>query len=66
MDDLTVLQKDVAGQGHSLGELALNHRCLASWVEDLAVASGKRGTCPPILVDSRMLPLRVVLRVCLS
>jgi hypothetical protein len=31
MDDLAAPQKDLAGRGHSLGELALSHGHLASW-----------------------------------
>jgi hypothetical protein len=48
MDDPVVPQKDVAGRGHSLGELALIHGHLASWVEDLAVAGGEGGYWPPM------------------
>jgi hypothetical protein len=36
-------QEEVASRGHSLGELALSHRPMASWAEDLAMAHGKRG-----------------------
>jgi len=38
-----VPQKDVATKGHSVGELAMSHRPLVSWVEDLAMAGDERG-----------------------
>jgi hypothetical protein len=47
VDNVMFSQKDVASQGHSLGESALSHGPLAPWVEDLAMADGERGYWPP-------------------
>ena len=41
-----VPQKDVASWGHSVGELAMNHRPLVSWVENMAMAGDERGYWP--------------------
>jgi hypothetical protein len=38
-----VPQKDVAGQGHALGEFVMSHGPLASWVEDLVMIGEEKG-----------------------
>jgi hypothetical protein len=48
VDDLMVSQKDVAAEGHFVGELAMSHRPLVSGAEDLAMADDERGYWPPI------------------
>ena len=35
--------KGLATEGHPVGELAMSHRPLVSWVEDLAMAGDERG-----------------------
>ena len=43
VDDLIVSPKDVAVEGHFMGELSMSHRPLVSQVANLAMASDERG-----------------------
>ena len=38
-----IFLKHVAVEGHSVGELAMSHGPLVSWVENLAMAGNERG-----------------------
>ena len=59
-----VSQKDVAANGHSVGELVMSPRPLVSWAEDLATTDDERGYGPPYVGNSGMQPLGAILRIC--